>query len=103
MTFLDQGSIKKVLFGTNDPNAGGWGRVFPNAYKSLFLWHIGPLFVEDFRQIHGKSTKSLKLRGTQVPNLWGGSVHKFGSFVPNKIVFYGFPLAPIKLGTLPKA
>ena len=91
MTFLDQGSIKKVLFGTNDPNAGGWGRVFPNAYKSLFLWHIGPLFVEDFRQIHGKSTKSLKLR------LWVGGFNKFGSFVPNKTgkaskkkrVFYG--------------
>ena len=31
---------KTVLFGTIDPNVGGWGRVNPNFYKSLFLWHI---------------------------------------------------------------
>ena len=78
----------------------GLSQTLINHYFYGILDHF---FVEDFRQIHGKSTKSLKLRGTQVPNLWGGSVHKFGSFVPNKIVFYGFPLAPIKLGTLPKA
>ena len=31
---------KTVLFGSIDPNVGGRGRVDPNTYKSLFLWHI---------------------------------------------------------------
>ena len=30
---------KEGQFGTIDPNMGGWGRVVPNLYKSLFLWH----------------------------------------------------------------
>ena len=31
---------KKIKFGTIDPNVGGWGRVVPNFYKSMFSWHI---------------------------------------------------------------
>ena len=31
---------KPGKFGTIDSNVGGWGRVVPNFYKSMFLWHI---------------------------------------------------------------
>ena len=33
-------ALKNGLFGTLNQNGGGWGRVNPNFYKSLFLWHI---------------------------------------------------------------
>ena len=40
--FLYKGSPQKktLLFGPIDPDVGGLGRVVPNFYKSLFLWHI---------------------------------------------------------------
>ena len=43
MTLYDnndsEGSLPKktVLFGSIDPNVGGWGQVDPNFYKSLFF------------------------------------------------------------------
>ena len=33
---------KTGQFGTIDPNMGGWGRVVPNFYKSLFYGIFGP-------------------------------------------------------------
>ena len=34
-------AVKKAgKFWTIDPTVGGWGRVVPNFYKSLFLYHI---------------------------------------------------------------
>ena len=42
---LPQGSTKKTAFiWEKVPNMGGWGDVAPNFFKSLFLWHISPLY-----------------------------------------------------------
>ena len=54
-----------VLFGTNGPNVGGWGRVVPNFYKSLFY------------DIFDHYIRSQKLCQSQVQisqNLWDGRV-----------------------------
>ena len=80
----------RVLFTSNAQMwvGGYWQRVVPNFYtKSLFLWHIWPLFVNNLRKIHFPNLTFW------VPNLWGGWVggraHKFGPFVTNKTVFFG--------------
>ena len=68
-------AVKKRKFGTIDLNWVGSG-------GSKLLWHIWPLFVENFRQIHEKYPKSMKLRG------WVGGFQKFGSIGPNFPIFF---------------
>ena len=50
---------KRVLFGTIDPNVGGWGRMDPSFYKSQFFMAYFTLFLP---KISGKFT-------VKVPNL----------------------------------
>ena len=62
---------KTVLFGSIDPTVGGWGRVDPNFYKSLFLWFLSKISCKF-------TVNDLNLK----KNSWGGwVVNKFGSIV----------------------
>ena len=65
---------KTVLFGSIDPTVGGWGRVDPNFYKSLFLWHFDTFLTK----IIGKFTVKITFRD---PNLsfFMGCVARFTS------------------------
>ena len=48
----------------------------------------------NFRQIHGKNDKSMKLRGFRVPNLWGGCLGVFTSLGRlSQIKGWGLPQA----------
>ena len=55
--FLGEGSSKRdgvnMLFGTIDPNVGGWGRVKPNFYNHCFYGIFDPFFLS---KISGKFT-----------------------------------------------
>ena len=66
-------------------NLGQWTQMWVGGvgwcYKSMFLWHIWPIFVEN----HGKCPKSYEI--SEIEGV-GGWVHKFGSIVPNLPIFW---------------
>ena len=45
---LEGSSKKTVLFGTIDPNVGGWGRVKPNFYNHCFYGIFDPFLPKIF-------------------------------------------------------